>query len=85
MKIFENGDYILFDENVICFVISVIDISCQFSCERIEDLRFNTSDTGYVGVSRQLQTNRRFTQERMRRIAKTLEKMVVIFSTATFL
>lgn len=39
MKIFENGDYILFNENVICFVISVIDILCQFSCERIEDLR----------------------------------------------
>lgn len=63
VKIFEKIEWGLyfFDENVICFVISVIDISCQFSCKRIENLRFSISDTGYVGVSRQLQTNRGFT------------------------
>ena len=35
-------------------------VSCQFSCQRNRRFtRFNTSDTGYVGGSRQLQTNGR--------------------------
>ena len=56
-----NGGYI-FDGNF-CNLsdLGYVGVSCQFSCERIEDLRFNMSDTGYVGyVSRQLQSNRRF-------------------------